>query len=229
LEDILEEAQVILQNAGIDTGVFLIPQGEAFEERVAWFEKQCQHLEEQTRGARVELKVLAENQQIREKAAVLAHPETHPQVIEELRKNVEEQKKKVEKLERQLECLFRICEHLHLLRALAKRWALTIEALSKPRRAQLQAAGGRNRPMLPKHIEQVQARLAGLFDEDSEKRTAEMRKTVKEVRRWERSSQAYLAALYEVNEAATGDLSETLEQIGQSADVVLTLLDRLSE
>lgn len=82
LNDALSSAKTILENAGIDTDVRLIIQGDTLAEQIAWLDKATAVIARQCAAAQAELKLILEDTDIQRKAALL---ESSPQQQEQAR------------------------------------------------------------------------------------------------------------------------------------------------
>lgn len=71
LEEILETAEKILANAGIDTNAWFIIQGDTLDEQVQWLQKASERLEREIELVKIELRILLEDKGMREKLAMI--------------------------------------------------------------------------------------------------------------------------------------------------------------
>jgi hypothetical protein len=72
LAEIAQLADTILANAGIDTSASMIIQGNTLEEQLNWLKERNRYLEQQIDLIKIELRVLLEDRDMREKMAMLA-------------------------------------------------------------------------------------------------------------------------------------------------------------
>jgi hypothetical protein len=107
LLDILATAKTILANAGLATDVRLIPQGETLAERLEWLERSSQGLERDSAAVRDEIRLLLEDPDTREKAAILEHPDRYEAVRTEMCQLTERYRQEADELQRRLDGLFR--------------------------------------------------------------------------------------------------------------------------
>ena len=108
LTDVLDTARKILENAGIETDVRFIINGETIEEQLEWLTDSIKRLEFETENVVAELKALFEDREILEREALLASP---PKKQEEVKSEMIHHSKKYAKdaglLEEKLEAFFK--------------------------------------------------------------------------------------------------------------------------
>jgi hypothetical protein len=106
--DILAEAKVILENAGIDTDVRMIIQGETIGEQLNWLENEIENLEQDIKNVKVELEVLLEDKEIEEMRSLLeCSPEQQDTYKSKLLELAEQKRAEADELEAYLESLFK--------------------------------------------------------------------------------------------------------------------------
>ena len=106
LQDALAKVKAILEAAGLDVDVGLIPRGESLVEQLEWYEKSIERLEREIDSIKAELKALAEDEDIRRKQSILAQPELHEKVKANLLERADKYREEADKLEAELASLF---------------------------------------------------------------------------------------------------------------------------
>lgn len=71
LADILMRAKIILDYAGIDINVMLLPQGDTYEERLSWYRQQLQLIHSERDHAKAESQAIWENEEQNDKKTIL--------------------------------------------------------------------------------------------------------------------------------------------------------------
>ncbi|MFH2057642.1 MAG: hypothetical protein ABIJ59_01935 [Pseudomonadota bacterium] len=108
LTDLLASAKVILENAGIDTNVDYIIQGDTIDEQLEWIQHSNQRLEIEIESVLAELKVLLEDKEILERAALLScQPEQQQKVKSEMLDHSNKYQQDADRLEQQLKVRFK--------------------------------------------------------------------------------------------------------------------------
>lgn len=107
LERVIQEATAILQFAGLNVDAFFVPQGNTFEEQMAWFERQCSLIENDIESSRAAILALAEDSHVAEMRQMLAlSPRRLEEVSKEIEKRTREYEKEAEKLQEELDRMF---------------------------------------------------------------------------------------------------------------------------
>ena len=99
MEAALAKVDALLRNAGIDTRIELVIQGETLRDQLAWLQKACQSIDRRIGTARTELHALATDTDAGRMQAVLDSPDQHERIRQELRKATKEYRNKSEILE----------------------------------------------------------------------------------------------------------------------------------
>ena len=110
LQRILDEVQTILANAGLELDPDLLlrleVKGDTLPERLAWLREKVKEIEGMIQDARAELHSLLEDEEIARKRSILANPEAHEQIKDEMEREIKRYRERARELEAELERLF---------------------------------------------------------------------------------------------------------------------------
>jgi len=106
LEDALERVDAILRNAGIETRIEMVIQGETPQEQLAWLKRACRSIEQRIESAKAELLVLATDEETKRMQSVLDHPEQHDKMKQAIQGETAEYEKMSDELQIEIMRLF---------------------------------------------------------------------------------------------------------------------------
>jgi hypothetical protein len=106
LEAALAKVDALLRNAGIDTRIEMVIQGETLRDQLAWLQEACKSIDRRIETARTELHALATDPDAGRMQAVLDSPDQHEQIRQELRKTAREYRDTSELLQADIVRLF---------------------------------------------------------------------------------------------------------------------------
>jgi len=107
LQDILAMVRAVLRNAGIDTDVALIVQGETVPEQLDWLRGSIQRLQSELDNVQAELLALLNDAKVQEQAAMLAAaPLRQKHMRQEMRGRADELAARAERMQAYLDGLF---------------------------------------------------------------------------------------------------------------------------
>ena len=97
---IRDRVRSVLEEAGVDLDVALLPQGETIEERIEWYEREIAYLQEDIETARAELVAAVEDTDVAERRQILASTDEEREGI---RAQMKEKTRQLEEEARRLE------------------------------------------------------------------------------------------------------------------------------
>ena len=106
LVEILVEARNILGNAGLEIDMAYVIQGDTIVERLTWLEKAIDRQKSTLRNLKAECLVLRQDDDIREKRAILENPGSHDAILKDIRNQIDTYASRARTLEQRLRELF---------------------------------------------------------------------------------------------------------------------------
>jgi len=107
LQQILVEAKATLENAGLELNVNYLIQGKTIKEQINWLSNEIERLDKDIVKIKAEYAAEVENEDIKEKAAVLGNPAQHEKINADLMAKAKDYCNRADKLEKKLNDLFK--------------------------------------------------------------------------------------------------------------------------
>lgn len=106
LLNVLNKIKFIFKNAGIDVKAEMVIQGDTLKEQLHWLNREIQSLEDAIERSRTLLHGMLEDDEVKQREAMLKVPDQHSQILEDMKKETEQNRQKSNSVEVEINKIF---------------------------------------------------------------------------------------------------------------------------